>query len=125
MPSRQSTKTSPRKSARPAVVVEIAELIEAALQFFRAVALFLGNTLPWHIPAPLGVPRRIVRPSWALKAATEALVGVRLDDCDPHSPSVAVRTPRRGHEDVMVGEGAKRLERPILPIWQNYHIQVK
>jgi hypothetical protein len=26
------------------------------------------------------MPRRIVRPSWALKAATEALVGVRLDD---------------------------------------------
>jgi hypothetical protein len=48
----------------------------------RTVALFLGNTLPWHIPAPLGVPRRIVRPSWALKAATEALVGVRLDDGD-------------------------------------------
>jgi hypothetical protein len=71
------------KSASPAVVVEIAEPIKAALQLFRSVALFLSSTPPRHIPAPLGVPHRIVRLSWALKATTEAHVGVRLDDCDP------------------------------------------
>ena len=54
-------------------------LTEAAVQLFRAAALFLGYSLPWHIPAPLGVPRRIIRQSWALKAATEALVRIRLD----------------------------------------------
>ncbi len=70
------------QSAPPAVVVEIAEPIEAALQFFRTVVLFLGNTVPRHIPASLEVRCRIVIPSWTLKAATKALVGVRLDDCD-------------------------------------------
>jgi hypothetical protein len=72
----------PAPSPPPAVVVEIAESIEAALQVFRSAALCLCNALPWHIPAPLEMPSRIVVPGWPLQAATEALVGVRLDDCD-------------------------------------------
>ncbi len=68
------------RSPPPAVVVEIAQPIKAALQLLRSVFLFLGNTMPWHIPAPLEMPRRVVRPSWAFEAAAEALVGVGLDD---------------------------------------------
>ena len=56
----------PAPSPPPAVVVEIAEPIEAALQFFRSAALCLRNALPWHIPAPLEMPSRIVVPGWPL-----------------------------------------------------------
>ena len=53
-------------SPSPAVVVEIAEPIEAALQVFRSAALCLRNALPGHIPAPLEMPSRIVVPGWPL-----------------------------------------------------------
>ena len=60
-------------SAPPAVVIEVAETIKAALQVFRSVALFLGHTTPRDPPAPLEMSARVVIPTGALKAATEAL----------------------------------------------------
>jgi hypothetical protein len=66
-----------------AVIVEIAETVETALQRFGAIALLLGDFAPRHKTAPAEVRRRIIGPRRTAKAATKALVGLRLDNCDP------------------------------------------
>jgi len=66
----------------PAVVVEISQLVEAALQILGLVALFFGHLPPRHPATPLEVSLRIVVPARSLKTAPEALIGLRLDDSD-------------------------------------------
>lgn len=68
--------------AAPLIVVEIAQPVEAALQFFRSVALLYGDALTRNVATPLEVRARIVVPSWAPQTATKALVRLCLNDRD-------------------------------------------
>jgi len=66
----------------PAIIIKVAEPVEAALQVFCFIALFFGHFPPRHPPAPLEMSAGVVIPAWALKAAPEALVCLRLNDGD-------------------------------------------
>ena len=70
----------PPRSAAPAVIVEVAELVETALEIFRSVALFFRDAPPRHPSAPIEMPARIIVPAGALHAAAEPLVRLCLDD---------------------------------------------
>jgi hypothetical protein len=70
-------------SARPTIVVKIAEAVEAALQLIRPRALLFRDAAPRHISTPAEVRLRIIDPRRSSQTATEALVGIGLDDGDP------------------------------------------
>lgn len=76
--------SGPRLSAAaaPVILIEVAELIEAALQFVRPAALLLCCLPPRHISAPLEVGLSVSDPGWASQATAEAAVSFSLDHSD-------------------------------------------
>jgi hypothetical protein len=75
--------TAQASAAAPAIIIiEIAEFIEAALQFVRAAALLLGDLPAWHVSAPLEVGLGVGNPSRAPQTTPKSTGCLGLNNSD-------------------------------------------
>ena len=69
-------------AAAPVIIIEVAEAVEAALQFVGAAALLFGDLPARHVSAPLEVGLNVGDPCRSSQAASKAAVRFSLDRSD-------------------------------------------